>query len=207
MIKAVSTLNVRSAIEDLQRRMKRLENWQSDEYRRLRREKTIMNFPESPRTKSLDLESVSTIFEPPVPKQEVVTVNDNVQAIPPIGKLVYPLLVNWLIEPTTRRIGTWSKIFSASNDVRQILFERQRKAATKSEYEGGLKLESGPDGLIEGVNKLADAVFFFFKFFKQKVPPENRTDRVALETQIKLAEDLITLLTHLANEMKKEQSQ
>lgn len=194
---STSTLNVRTSIEDLNKRVKRLEGWRETETIRLRRERTIM--PD----KEKDLEVANVSVEPVLTEEKVV--NDQVTAMPSMLKLVYPELIKWLIEPTTRRIGTWSKIFSASNDVRQVLFERHRKATSKAEYEGGLKLDSGPDGLIEGVSKLADAIFFLFKFHKNKQTPDTRTDKVQIENQIKLAEDLVVLLNHLVSELRKQQ--
>lgn len=196
---STSTLNVRTSIEDLNKRVKRLENWQETEIYRLRRERTIMPHQEK------NLETVKVSVEPVKIEEKVV--NDQVTAMPAISGLVYTELVKWLIEPTTRRIGTWSKIFSASNDVRQILFERQQKATMKQEYDGGLKLDSGPDGLIEGVSKLADAIFFLFKFHKNKPSLPLRTDKVQIENQLKLAEDLVVLLNHLTAELKKQQLQ
>lgn len=118
--------------------------------------------------------------------------------------LVYPLLSKWILEPAESRVGQWAKKNIASNEVRQLLFDRQKKAESKPEYEGGLKVESGDhDSLEEGAKKLGDAIFFIFKHLKRNKYKETRTSQVASAAKLKLVEDLATLVTNIVLELKK----
>lgn len=116
---------------------------------------------------------------------------------------VYPKLVSWLIEPANRKVGSWAKFFSASNEVRQLLFDRNRKAQEK--YGDGLKFEEGPNGLAEAALKVGDAVFFLYKFLIKKgtTKPEKRSEWVDQDKKLKQVEELIILLQNLAADIRK----
>lgn len=171
-------------IEDLTFRVQALEHWKR-----------------SFKSNTLEISSMSAP-DIPLAAPNLAQVAQEVAHASPQGP-VYPKLVSWLIEPASRRVGSWSKIFSASNNVRQLLFEREQKAVGK--YGEGLKFESGPEGLSEAALKIGDAIFFLYKFFskKGKTVPTKRTEIVDQDQKLKQIEELITLLQNLAADIRK----
>lgn len=112
------------------------------------------------------------------------------------GALVYPELVTWLVNDDEKKIHNWTKVRAATNEVRQLLFERQRKAETKESYGGGLKLDEGPDGITHAAVKLADALFFMFKHVREQ-RPMTRTQKVNMEKGTQVVKDLLLLINNL----------
>ena len=117
---------------------------------------------------------------------------------PPESKLVYIELANWLADSSEQKVHSWTKVSAATNEVRQILFERQKKAETKEEFGGGLKLNQGPDGLITAAMKLADALFFLFKHHRED-KPGTRTELVKQDNGLRIVKDLLLLLQNVIN--------
>lgn len=129
---------------------------------------------------------------------------DITESKPSLENLVYPELTKWLLEPGERRINQWVKKNISSNEVRQLLFERQKKAESKPEYAGGLKFnDDSHDSIAEGAKKLGDAIFFIFKHLKKNKSSESRTAQVNASNGIKLVEDLASLVSSLVVELKK----
>lgn len=84
-------------------------------------------------------------------------------AEPAIGDSVYHSMKDWIAKPSLTRVGSYSKIQAASNEVRQILFTRQLKAEKK--YGSGVKLSDNLPGMAKAAEKLADAAFFVYHAF------------------------------------------
>lgn len=230
-------IEVKHAIEDLNKRVKNLERWKSESFNKESRIKS-MELQTNTMLKRLITLKEEEVLSPrgslinpnpsnPNPSQvitpepevrpltQTVVTNPTDSANPvvalaplliPLGNavagLVYPKLVSWLIEPAARRVGSWSKIFSASNEVRQLLFERQRKGADK--YDGGLRFEDGPLGIVQATEKLADALFFLYKFQAARKTPETRTEKVEQEKAVKIVEELIALLQTILADLNKK---
>lgn len=172
-------------IEDLSRRVKGLEEW--------RRALSIRMI----KSRSLELGNEAVLPVLPVVPKPIIETPLNSGLV----EEVYPKLVAWLLEPSNKRVGSWSKFFSVSNDVRQLLFERNRKAIEK--YGEGLRMDQGPSGLAQAQHKLADAIFFLFKFCKSLKPPDRLTEKVERENAIKRVDELIVLLQSLSTDLKK----
>ena len=171
-------------IEDLSRRVKGLEEW--------RRALNIRMI----KSRSLELGNEPVLPVLPVVPKPIIETPLNSGLV----EEVYPKLVAWLLEPSNKRVGSWSKFFSVSNDVRQLLFERNRKAIEK--YGEGLRTDQGPSGLAQAQHKLADAIFFLFKFCKSLKPPDRLTEKVERENAIKRVDELIVLLQSLSTDLK-----
>jgi len=113
---------------------------------------------------------------------------------------VYDLLKTWLHDPTNK-ILHWQKAHSLTNELRQLVFDRDLKAQSK--YGAGLTLDDKAGGLPEAANKLADALFFLFKHHKS-LPSSSTTATTTSSTksQKTLVQDLHNLIGTLLKEMK-----
>lgn len=113
-------------------------------------------------------------------------------ANPDVADNVYRHLKSWILQPAETKIQEYAKKQSASNGVRQLLFERDVKALTK--YGEGLKLETRLPPLKKAAEKMADAVFFLYQAFHLG---DGRVD-----DQFVLVQHLHTLLNSLLGAYK-----
>lgn len=196
---------LKHAVEDLRRRVKVIEHWKD---RSIEMENDSKTLNDNPRIVPENFGRQSSLTEIPANLNPLLVTNLTNLATNLAGnalRVVYPKLVSWLIEPAARKVGSWTKVMSASNEVRQLLFDRQRKAEEK--YGEGLKFDEGPDGLYEASNKLGDAIFFLYKVLVNsynKPLVETLTEKVEKERTLKVINDLILLLQNLASDIKKQ---
>lgn len=117
---------------------------------------------------------------------------------------VWHLLRTWINQPATTRQQWLMKIPGKNNRVRTLLFEREKKARFK--YSRGLALFDTMDGLVTAQQKMADACYFLCKEVherKEKPKTLSRTEKEKLDDDIKLINDLSTVLLSLLDDLKK----
>lgn len=181
-------------IHKLESRVTSLENWKS------RTRETLINLSRSNSTETI---ITTTMTDNNEQQQQLVsataTVAVAVALLDSNETSVYPLLTKWLHEPT-HRILHWQKTHALSNDLRQLVFDRNEKALKK--YASPLTVEDSQIGLHEAAEKLSDALFFLFKFFSTPLATLRKVDRNELLKNKTLVNDLHNVLGVLLKEIK-----
>lgn len=199
MLKTNQIKTLSNSIDSLTYRVRSLESWRRETQRKDR--KSISDILSS----SMEEEQKIHV-DPVIPTQLSTNYSDRTNStnLGEAVSAVYPKLVSWLLEPSNKRVGSWSKLFSVSNEVRQLLFERDRKATEK--YGAGLQFGEGPLGLVDAARKIGDAIFFLYKFMHNKTNTKTSTltEKVEQEKVLKQIDELITLLQSLSSDIKKQ---
>ena len=119
-------------------------------------------------------------------------------AIETVSTLVWPLLKQFITNPSQLRQQWRMKIPGKNPELRKILFEREKKAQKK--YGRGLSLFEDKPGIKEAQEKLADSCFLLFKYKeeqqqKEKAAKTNKEDK-------QLIRDLICVIESILFEIK-----
>ncbi len=141
-------------------------------------------------------------MEDPPPKAIVATRSqDQLKSVPiqaivaTTASLVWPCLRDWIFQKDQEgsrkaKFGNFLRLIDSRN-VRQALFERDKKAQSK--YGTGLSFESEVSSFPKSVEKLSDTVYFLFKTLKD-AQELSKTNINEYKRQLDLVSDLHSIL-------------
>lgn len=187
-------------------RLLRLENfmWRvkvaADALRKPEQVESSKSRSESQDSDAISMESSSSSLPvipeplPPDPPQTCI--------IQPALTLIWKTLNLWMINDPASRDSSRPSIFKPKlpyrDEVRTLLFHRELKAREK--FGRGLAFEDEGDGLTQSSGKMADALFWLYKY-RARPGTINRLER---ERQLGICQDIHTLLGSLLSELKRE---